>query len=127
MIKLLKPKDKRYKVDEIALQMEHEVIRLPLYHCQYNPIELIWAQVKGEITNKNNSFKITNVENLANIAIESVTEDNWKRWVDHCEHLQDKDFIKERFWDQILEPIVLKINPENSSESENDDDESLQL
>jgi len=55
--------------------MGHEVIRLPPYHCQYNPIELIWAQVKGEIANKNNSFRIA--ENLANIAIENVTVDNW--------------------------------------------------
>ncbi|VVC33500.1 Endonuclease/exonuclease/phosphatase [Cinara cedri] len=69
--------------------------------------ELIWAQVKGEIANKNNSFKITDVENLANIAIESVTVHNWKRNVDHCERLQDEDFIKEGFRDQILEPIVL--------------------
>ncbi|KAL4123029.1 hypothetical protein QTP88_015261 [Uroleucon formosanum] len=90
-VKHLKPKDKRYELDEIALQMGHEVIRLPPYHCQYNPIELIWAQVKGEIANKNNSFKITDVEDLANIAIENVTVDNWKRCVDHCERLQNED------------------------------------
>jgi transposase len=125
-VKLLKPKDKRYELDEIALEMGHEVIRLPPYHCQYNPIELIWAQVKGEIANKNNSFKITYVENLANIAIESVTVDNWKR-VDHCERLQEEDFIKEGFRDQILEPIVLTINPDDSSKSKDDDDESLQF
>ncbi|VVC30439.1 Hypothetical protein CINCED_3A016052 [Cinara cedri] len=125
-VKLLKQKDKRYEIDEIALQMGHEVIRLPPYHYQYNPIELIWAQVKGEIAKKNNSFKITDVEKLANIAIESVTVDNWKRCVNHCERLQDEDFIKEGFRDKILEPIVLTINPEDSSESD-DDDESLQF
>lgn len=126
-VKHLKTKDKKYDLDEITLQMGHEVIRLPPYHCQYNPIELIWAQVKGEIANKNNSFKITDVENLANIVIENVTVDNWKRCVDHREHLQNEDYIKEGFRDQILEPIVLTINPEDSSESEDDDDESLQL
>jgi len=124
-VKLLKSKDKRYELDEIALQMGHEVIRLPPYHYQYNPIELIWAQVKSEIANK--SFKSTDLENLANIAIESVTVDNWKCCVDHCERLQNEDFIKEGFRDKILEPIVLTINPEDSSESEDDDDESLQL
>lgn len=80
-IKFFKPKDKMYELDEIALQMGHEVIRLPPYHCQYNPIELIWAQVKGDIANKNNNFKIAEVEKLANIVIESVTLDNWKRCV----------------------------------------------
>jgi len=57
---------------------------------------------------------------LENITIESVTLDNWKCCVDHCERLQNEGFIKEGFRDQILELIVLTINPENSSESEND-------
>jgi len=107
--------------------MGHEVIRLPPYHCKYNQIELILSQVKGEIANKNNSFKIADVENLANIAIVNVTVDNWKRCVDHCQRLQNEDYIKEGFRDQILEPIILTINPEDSSESEDNDDESLQL
>ncbi|KAL4119462.1 hypothetical protein QTP88_012269 [Uroleucon formosanum] len=32
--------------------MGHEMVRLPPYHCQYNPIELIWAQVKSEVAKK---------------------------------------------------------------------------
>lgn len=120
-VKLLIPKEKKYEVDEIALQMGHDVVRLPPYHCQYNPIELIWAQVKGEVANKNNSFKIVDVENLANNAIESVTIDNWKRCVEHCERLQNEDFLKEGFRDKILEPIVLTINSDDSSESDDDD------
>lgn len=40
-IKRLIPREKKYELDEIALSMGHEVIRLPPYHCQYNPIELI--------------------------------------------------------------------------------------
>jgi len=44
-VKSLIPKEKIYELDEIALQIGHEVVRLPPYHCQYNPIELIWAQV----------------------------------------------------------------------------------
>jgi len=46
------PREKKYKLDSVALQMGHEVVRLPPYHCQYNPIELIWAQVKGEVAKK---------------------------------------------------------------------------
>jgi transposase len=46
------PREKKYKLDAVALKMGHEVVRLPPYHCQYNPIELIWAQVKGEVAKK---------------------------------------------------------------------------
>jgi hypothetical protein len=36
-----------YKTDKIANLHGHEVIRTLVRHCELNPIELIWAQVKG--------------------------------------------------------------------------------
>lgn len=37
-IRIAKPRKKRYWLDELAYQMGHEVVRIPPYHCQYNPI-----------------------------------------------------------------------------------------
>ncbi|GBO19984.1 hypothetical protein AVEN_222850-1 [Araneus ventricosus] len=56
-----KEKYRGYELDQIAYQMGHEVVRIHLYHCQYNPIELIWAQVKGQIIYRNKTFKIKDV------------------------------------------------------------------
>ena len=39
----------KYVVDELALKRGITVLRLPPYHCELNPIELVWAQVKGEV------------------------------------------------------------------------------
>lgn len=122
-VKSLIPKEKKYELDEIALQMGHEVVRLPPYHCQYNPIELIWAQVKGEVAKNNKTFKFDDVEKLLNDALDSVTVDNWKKCTDHCHKLQDDDFIKEGLRDEILTPIILTINPDDSSDSESDSEE----
>lgn len=47
LVGLHKPTTPTYVLDDIAHEKGHTVIRLPPYHCQYNPIELIWAQVKG--------------------------------------------------------------------------------
>lgn len=44
---------KKYVIDTIAADAGHKVVRLPPYHCQYNPIELIWAQVKTYVAKKN--------------------------------------------------------------------------
>ena len=41
-----------YFIDKITLENGHRIIRLPPYHCQYNPIELIWGQVKSYIGKK---------------------------------------------------------------------------
>lgn len=123
-VKSLIPKKKKYELDEIALQMGHEVVRLPPYHCQYNPIELIWAQVKGEVAKNNSTFEIDDVEKLLNDALDSVTVDNWKKCTDHCHNLQEEDFMKEGLRDEILTPIILTINPDDRSDSESDSEES---
>ncbi|RVE41990.1 hypothetical protein evm_013365 [Chilo suppressalis] len=47
LVKLHKPPRPTYAIDQLAEEHGHKVIRLPPYHCQYNAIELIWAQVKG--------------------------------------------------------------------------------
>ncbi|GBP32387.1 hypothetical protein EVAR_81194_1 [Eumeta japonica] len=56
LLKILKTKmqPKRYVIDEMAAEHRHTVLRILPYHCQYNAIELIWAQVKG-YTARNNT------------------------------------------------------------------------
>ena len=39
-------KPKEYIVDRLLQQNGHDVLRLPHYHCQFNAIELIWANPK---------------------------------------------------------------------------------
>ena len=51
-----------YVIDEIAKAAGHEVVRLPPYHCELNPIEMAWAQVKGYIRVHNTKFTLTHVK-----------------------------------------------------------------
>lgn len=69
----------------------------------------------------NTTFKIADVEKLVNEVIDSVTVDDWKRCVKQCEQLQKSDYIKEGLRDKILEPIIMTINPDETSDSEDDD------
>uniref|UniRef100_A0A8R1E8X0 DDE_3 domain-containing protein n=2 Tax=Caenorhabditis japonica TaxID=281687 RepID=A0A8R1E8X0_CAEJA len=38
---------KKYLVDEYAATLGVKIVRLPPYHCQFSPIELIWNQLKS--------------------------------------------------------------------------------
>lgn len=81
-------------MSQMESRVIYEVIRL--YHCQYNPIELIWAQVKGEVvTKKNIIFKMVDVERLTNEALDSVTKSDWEKRVEHGGKIQDEDYGKE--------------------------------
>jgi hypothetical protein len=42
----------------------HEVIRTPVRHYELNPIELIWAQVKGFVAKNNTTFRLKDVKEL---------------------------------------------------------------
>ena len=53
-----------YKVDEFLKRKGHEVLRLPPYHCELNPIELIWGDLKGFVGRENSTFKAEDVKAL---------------------------------------------------------------
>ena len=44
--------DAVYAVDKLAKTAGHEVLHLPPYHCELNPIELAWVQVQGYVMKK---------------------------------------------------------------------------
>jgi len=128
-VKKLIPMYKRYELDEIALEMGHEVIRLPPYHCQYNPIDLLWAKVKGEVAKNNNTFKMADVEKLAHSAMDAVTQEDWEKCVAHAEKIQNEDNEKEILKDVMLEPIIITLIDDDSDWSdehdEHDDDDDV--
>ena len=114
-----KDKYKMHELDCLASTMGHEVVRLPPYHCQYNPIELIWAQVKNDVAKRNNAFKIKDVRRLLLEALERVTIEDWSKCVNRCDRLQEEDFIKEGIRDEIIQRIVINLQ-DDSDCSESD-------
>ena len=52
-----------YKTDKIANLHGHEVLRTLVRHCELNPIELIWAQVKDFVAKNNTTFRLKDVKN----------------------------------------------------------------
>ena len=41
-----------------AIIIGHEVVRLPVAHCELNPIEMAWSQVKGHVKENNRKYKV---------------------------------------------------------------------
>jgi len=106
-----------YELGSLANEMGHEVIRLPPYHAHYNPIELIWAKIKGEVAKQNKTFKINDVEKLVHEAIENVNVEDWRKCVRHAEALQEDHYRMQCQYDQIVEPMVISL-ADSSDESD---------
>uniref|UniRef100_A0A0P4VTN2 Tc1-like transposase DDE domain-containing protein n=1 Tax=Scylla olivacea TaxID=85551 RepID=A0A0P4VTN2_SCYOL len=95
-------------IDKIAEEAGHQVLRLPPYHCQYNPIELIWAQVKTYIAKKN-TFKMANLKVLVTEALSLITPQTWKKAVGHTEKIHDEDNQQDVAAENFVESFVINI------------------
>jgi transposase len=72
-----------YVIDRMVQETGREVLRLPPYHCNLNPIELIWAQVKGYVAANNTTFKLPHVKKLFYDGLLQVTAEKWISCIEH--------------------------------------------
>ncbi|KAF0691895.1 DDE 3 domain-containing protein [Aphis craccivora] len=64
VVRRIKPIYNKYIIDEMVLQQNKTVLRLPPYHCELNPIDLVWSVVKRHVKANNKTFKLPDVKNL---------------------------------------------------------------
>ncbi|GBO17964.1 hypothetical protein AVEN_81248-1 [Araneus ventricosus] len=121
IVSTVKHKFDGYRIDKIASETGHKVLRLPPYHCELNPIELIWAQVKGYIARQNQTFKLPEVKNLLLEALDKVSGNDWKNAVAHVTKIEKEfwtmDGLIEDVWEQNELTIQLS-DSDSTQESE---------
>ena len=116
----IKPK---YVIDEMAKASGHEVVRIPPYHCELNPIELCWSQVKGYIKEHNTDFKLSSVKQLTYDGFKKVGPAEWKRNVKHV-----KSKAEEFYWiadclqdDLEIPEFVINVDEDDTTDEEVED------
>lgn len=113
----------RYVIDELALEHGHEVIRLPPYHCQYNAIELIWAQIKGHAARNNTEppFSTGKMLTLLKNACDSVSVEDWKKVVEKTKKIIESDFERDITIDNIIEnELIISVSADSSDDDDTD-------
>lgn len=116
----------RYEIDELAAAQGHEILRLPPYHCELNPIELIWAKVKTQVKkqNSNENQTVKRVESLIKNAIETVTASDWQKCIEHTKKLEDDYRKKDVGRKYLIENLVIRLDgsdDDSSDEISNDE------
>ncbi|XP_045453649.1 uncharacterized protein LOC123662923 [Melitaea cinxia] len=81
---------KKYEIDELIKSQGHEVLRLPPYQCDLNPIEYIWNLMKQRVADKNVSQSEKEIEKLTRDAIKSISADDWKTEINHVDRLRQQ-------------------------------------
>lgn len=94
-----------------------ELVQLPPYHYQYNPMKCIWTQVKHKFVVQNNTVNIENIKKSVDETLNSVTINEWKSYVTLCHRLQHNDYVKEGLRGKILKSIITSTDDNSSNES----------
>ena len=117
MVKQHKP-PKDYVVDKLIQEWGHRVLRLPPYHCDLNPIEMIWGITKNNVADNNKTFKLSDAKTLTDTALESIKKETFQK---SCRHTEE---IEAKYWAQdglditpIVNDIVIDLE-ETDTESE---------
>lgn len=115
----------RYKVDELLQENGHEALRLPPYHCQFNAIEMVWADAK-DYYNKHigeDGYGNDKVLTMWERALQKVTPESWKSKIAHTEKIIEEWYNKERILDDDHgHEMIIHIGNVNDDESEDDSD-----
>ena len=119
IVKTHRPIHPEYFVDDEAKQAGHEVVRLPVAHCELNPIEMAWSQMKHYIKTHNLKFTLSEMERLTHIAFTAVTPDRWKSLLAHV-----KEKVEDHYWEadglqmELVEEFIISTEGDTESESE---------
>ena len=86
------------------------ILHLPQYQCELNPIELVWSQMKRRVAKNNDTLKDRNTEKIINDGITAFSTSQWKNY---CEK-SDKRRIK---CDKLMicKPLIVQLTGSGSS------------
>nr|CAH7727911.1 unnamed protein product [Callosobruchus chinensis] len=95
----------------------HSVLRLPPYHPDLNPIELVWASLKQYVAERNVDFNFKHVEKYCDELFSTFSKEDWKKKCEHAISYERYFTEKEPFLDVIVEYFI--INFQEDSDSDN--------
>lgn len=113
----------KYVIDEMALKKNITVLRLPPYHCELNPIELVWAQVKGFVARHNTTFKLKDVESIFQQALEQIDSEKWSKCVEHVIKEEERMWQIDHMVDETVEPLIISLDLNDDSTTDYSEDE----
>ena len=119
LIKMHKPQYETFAIDCSLADHGHTVIRLPPYHADLNPIEKIWGIVKTRIAAKNVTFRLRDVQQLAEQNFAAVAMEEWAAVCRHVKAVEEEYMSREHEMDSVMERITF-----NADDDDYNDDTS---
>ena len=112
-----------YRFNKVLEDHGHNVLRLPPYHPELNPIENIWATAKNWVAKHNTTFNLNDVADLARKKFDAMGEADWKPICRRVADLEVKMLEREHLFDDN-ECLRFVVNTGSSEDESTDSDSS---
>ena len=111
-----------YIIDKMAKEAGYDVLRLPPNHCIFNPIEMVWNQLKHHARHSNiyTSQPAKVVGLLREVCEEKISVENCQNYVNRVVKIEEKYRVMDHIVDNEVEPFII-----HASDSENESDDDL--
>jgi len=122
MVAQIKEKEtaEHYAVDNMIRAAGHEVLRLPPYNCELNPIEMVWSQLKLNVRRRNQNPELSAaVVDLVKEEAEKIPAELWENC---CRHAHTLEAVYGR--ELLVAPegqVVIHFDDDDASEEEDVD------
>lgn len=115
---------KRYtsKIGEIMKAYEHEVLQLPPYMCDLNPIEVAWAKIKDIVKQHkiHSDLTLEQMRKLMEMSIVKITEKDWTDCDEHVVACEELYWEKDTLMENTLDTFVVEGNNDGDSNSDSE-------
>ncbi|XP_054256994.1 uncharacterized protein LOC128981989 [Macrosteles quadrilineatus] len=118
------PVPKTYTIDKLFYDAGHDVLLLPPYHCDLNPIELVWGDIKGRLGECLAESMAAKKEMCMRLFSE-YTPEKWKKCCEHVEKIEELYWERDALMDENVDRIIISLNDDDSESSESSDNETI--
>lgn len=124
LIKSNKDRFKTFSVDKIFKEHNHDVLRLPPYHPDLNPIEMAWATIKAYVGSKNIQWNVPRVIELVNEKVNAMGPSDWKKLCDKVRTIEEAYLKSDHVIDEMTEEFIIRVGDADSSDADSNSDSS---
>lgn len=107
-----------YVTDQLIRKHGHDVLRLPPYHCIFNPIELLWGVIKNDVARNNTEFKLDAMKKITDKAISNVSLHTIQNTFEHIVKEEERYWKSDALYiSPEVQPMVINIDETSSDDN----------
>lgn len=121
LIKANKERFKTFSIDQILAEHNHQILRLPPYHPDLNPIEMAWSTIKQYVASKNVTWNLNKCIELIKEKVAKMGEQEWTILCQKVKNIEEEYAKSDHVVDMMTEQFIIYVD-EESSETDTDSD-----